>query len=133
MKMTLAKSWYNWHYYCMHFKSSKPLELNHNKYNLYDMALIQSYYLANKFFMQENQLLDNISLIADIPAYLLHGRYDMVASLSTSHNLQLKWHNSQLRIIREAGHAVEEMAMYDAITNVSDTLAKEIACEFVID
>ena len=50
-------------------------------------ALIENHYFINKGFLShEQQLIDNIDIIRNIPATIIQGRYDMFALL-----WQLPW------------------------------------------
>ncbi len=69
-------------------------------------AKIYFHYLASNFFLQENQILKNISKIKQIPAVILHGRYDMLCPLEGAYTLYKLLPKSQLFITNYAGHSI---------------------------
>ncbi|WDD98418.1 prolyl aminopeptidase [Thalassomonas actiniarum] len=87
------------------------------------MAVISSFYFTRQCFMDENYILDNISQIQDIPAILLHGRYDMVCQLHIADQLCQQWRNAQLQILPCAGHSGFETQTIDAFCKATDTMA----------
>jgi len=88
------------------------------------MAKLSTHYFAENCFFPENYLLDNIHKIENIPAILLHGRYDMVCQLYIADLLVRNWHNAQLQILPYAGHSGFESQTIDAFCKATDTMAK---------
>ena len=87
------------------------------------MAIISSFYFSRDCFMPENHILDHIEQIQDIPAILLHGRYDMVCRLYVADRLCQQWRNAQLQILPCAGHSGFETQTIDAFCKATDTMA----------
>lgn len=87
------------------------------------MAKISSYYFTQNCFIPENYIIENINKIKDIPAILLHGRYDMVCQLYMAESLKNHWENAQLQILPCAGHSGFERQTIDAFCKSSDTMA----------
>jgi len=87
------------------------------------MAKVSAHYFTNKCFIPENYIIDNLVKIADIPAILLHGRYDMVCQLDIAYVLANNWHNAQLQILPFAGHSGFESQTIDAFCKATDVMA----------
>ena len=75
---------------------------------LHTLYGIAYHYLVNSFFMEEGQLLDNISKIQGIPATIVHGRYDMVCPPLYAYILHQNLPESKLIITEMAGHFMDE-------------------------
>jgi len=88
------------------------------------MAKISSHYFNNHCFLLDNFILDNISQIKDIPAILIHGRYDMVCQLHIAQQVTDKWDNAHLHILPCAGHSGFERQTIDAFCKATDTMAE---------
>ena len=72
-------------------------------------ALIENHYFVNKGFLEyENQLLDNIEKIRDIPAVIVQGRYDVVCPPTTAYELHSRWPEAELKIAPFSGHSAFE-------------------------
>ena len=87
------------------------------------LAKIESYFYSHHCFMADNYILDNIELLNNISATIIHGRYDMVCKLEGSQALADRWEACQLQIIPGAGHSSGEEAVIDALIQASDEVA----------
>lgn len=67
-------------------------------------------YSANKFFLEENQILDNLGKIKNIPAVIIHNRLDLVCPLVGAYELHKKLPRSKLVIVPDYGHGSEMMS-----------------------
>lgn len=63
-----------------------------------------THYWGNDCFLAERQLLDRMDVLADIPAVLVHGRYDVSGPLDTAWELSNRWPGSRLVVVDDAGH-----------------------------
>lgn len=88
------------------------------------MAKLSSHYFANNAFISENFILNNINKIKDIPAILIHGRYDMVCQLYIAQKVAEQWNNAHLHILPCAGHSGFERQTIDAFCKATDTMAE---------
>lgn len=66
------------------------------------------YFVNNGFFAQDGQLLADAHRLADIPAVLIHGRYDVVTPVRNAWDLKKAMPSAELRIVPDAGHAMTE-------------------------
>lgn len=87
------------------------------------MACIENHYFINQCFFEPDFIIKNITKIAHIPGFIIHGRYDMVCQLKQAHILAQHWPNAQLQIIPKSGHSGFEVAIIDAICQASDKMA----------
>ncbi|WP_068546962.1 prolyl aminopeptidase [Thalassotalea crassostreae] len=87
------------------------------------MATLENHYFINHCFFEPNYLLNNVHKVAHLPAFIIHGRYDMVCQLKPAYLLAEKWQNSELQIIPACGHSGFEEGIVDAICKASDKMA----------
>ena len=78
-------------------------------YPLVDETLLNSSkimmnYAANRFFLKENQILENVSKIKHIPTLIVHNRLDFVCPLKGAFDLHKALPLSHLVIVPERGH-----------------------------
>jgi proline iminopeptidase len=84
-------------------------------------ARIECHYFAHRgFFSRDDQLLDNADKIADIPGYIIHGRYDVVTPVKNAWDLHKAWPLADLRIVPDAGHAGTEPGILDTVIEATD-------------
>jgi proline iminopeptidase len=75
---------------------------------LHTMYGIAYHFLVNSFFLEEGQLLDNISKIQGIPATIVHGRYDIICPPFYAYILHQNLPESKLIITELSGHFLDE-------------------------
>lgn len=79
------------------------------------------YFINNSFFQTENYLLENVHRIREIPAVIVHGRYDIVCPVRNAWDLHQAWPEAELKIIPDAGHAANEPGIVDALIEATDS------------
>lgn len=72
-------------------------------------ARISLYYAANKYFLEENEILKNIGKIKDIPTLIVHNRLDMCCPLQGAWELYRSLNNAQIEIIADLGHGGKKL------------------------
>lgn len=126
-RMAAAKAWSGWEGRCATLRPSHTV-IDHflEPHTAMSLARIECHYFLNHAFLEPNQVLDNMHKIADIPGTIIHGRYDMICPLEQAFTLYEAWSNSELHIIRDAGHAASEPSIVDALIRATDDLAKHM-------
>jgi proline iminopeptidase len=95
------------------------------KFNEVDFAIafarIECHFFANRgFFDADGWVLNNIARIADIPGWIVQGRFDVVTPLESAWALKKAWPASKFEIIWDAGHASTEPGIIDALVRATD-------------
>ncbi len=67
-------------------------------------ARLVTRYWSQGCFLTEGEILASMHRLADIPAVLIHGRYDVSGPLDTAWHLHRAWPNSNLVVLADAGH-----------------------------
>lgn len=67
-------------------------------------ARLVTHYWSNACFLVDGQIMAAMPRIADIPAVLIHGRYDVSGPLDTAWRLHRAWPASRLVVLDDAGH-----------------------------
>ena len=87
---------------------------------------IECHYLTNKAIHEHDNLLRDMPKIAHLPGIIVHGRYDVICPLDNAWALHKAWPNSELQIIRDAGHAAGEPGITDALVRAADQIAHRL-------
>ena len=109
-QLSAAKAWSKWEASCS-FINHNPdaVKESINAEFALAFALIENHYFVNKGFLEnENQLLDNVDIIRNIPTIIVQGRYDVVCPPTTAYELHSKWPESELVIAPFSGHSAFE-------------------------
>ena len=83
------------------------------------IARIECHYFINQCFLNPGQILDNAHNLKHIPGFIVHGRYDVICPIDQAVLLDQHWSESKLVIIDNAGHAVTERGISDALVDCS--------------
>ncbi|MCH8175029.1 MAG: prolyl aminopeptidase [Proteobacteria bacterium] len=127
LRMGAAKAWSAWEGNCSKLRPSPTTLAKFTKpHNALALARIETHYFVNKGFIDENQILNNMQPIKDIPGRIVHGRYDMVCPLDSALSLHQQWPNSELVIVRDAGHSASEPGIVDALIIAVADIAKQL-------
>ena len=90
------------------------------------IARIECHYFMNNAFLEPDQLIRDMPRIAHLPAVIVHGRYDVICPLDNAWALHQAWPNSELKVIRDAGHAASEPGITDALVRAADQMARRL-------
>ena len=74
---------------------------------------MELFYIKNRFFMEDNEIVNNISKINNIPSYIVQGRYDLICPPVNAHNLHKKWKSSKIKFVNTAGHSSSDQGIID--------------------
>ncbi len=69
------------------------------------MSRIEAHYMINRVFLEDGQLLRDLARIRHIPAWIVHGRYDIVCPMSGADALIRAWPEARVHISPAAGHS----------------------------
>ena len=87
---------------------------------------IEAHYARNHYFISENQILDNIARVPDVPVTLIHGRHDLTCLPESSWLLHRALPAAELVFLPQTGHLAGEPAMADALLRASDAMVKRL-------
>jgi proline iminopeptidase len=72
------------------------------------LARLEAHYFAHDLFLPPGGLLAHMDRIAEIPAAIIQGRYDMICPAHSAYALAAVWPSAHLTIIPDAGHSALE-------------------------
>jgi len=81
-----------------------------------------SHYFVNNCFLKENQLLENISKIAHLPAIIVHGRLDLVTKPQAAYDLHKSWPVSKLMYVPDGAHSLLDPSMSKALVQACEEM-----------
>ncbi len=86
---------------------------------------LENHYFRHKGFLEaDGQILAQMDRIKHIPGYIVQGRYDMICPPRAAYQLAQSWGEAaDLRIIRNAGHALSEPGISAELVQIMDQLA----------
>jgi proline iminopeptidase len=123
-RLFAAKAWSAWEASTIALRpDDKVMSLFAGDETALAMARIECHYFVNNCFMEDGQLLANVAAIRNIPAVLVHGRYDVLCPVSTAWALSRSWPEAELKIVAAAGHTAFEPGNVHELVNATDKFA----------
>lgn len=123
-RMAAAKAWSLWEGCCATLQPNTQV-VNHitHPHVAMSLARIEAHYFMNEAFLEPNQILKNAPRLQNIPGTIIHGRYDVVCPLDNAYALHKAWPQSELKIIRDAGHSACELGIINALVTATNAIA----------
>ncbi len=86
-------------------------------------ARLENHYFVNGGFLEcDGWILQNLAAIADIPATIVQGRFDMICPPISAHRLAQGLPKARLQIVPLAGHALSEPGISEALVSGMNAL-----------
>lgn len=115
-RMAAAKAWSVWEGRTATLRPDpRTVDFFADPHVAISLARIEAHFFINHAFMTPNQILNDADKLQGIPGIIVHGRYDLICPLQNAWLLHKAWPDSQLNIIRDAGHAAFEAGITDAL------------------
>ena len=125
-RMNAAKHWSLWEGRIATLRPNHDVEEHFADPHLaLSLSCTEVHYFVNNAFLENNQIIDNMNLLDQIPGVIVHGRYDMICPLDNAQLLADHWTQSELQVIRDAGHSSSEPGIIDALVRATDHFARE--------
>ncbi len=86
---------------------------------------MELYYAGHRYFIEENQILDNCGCLTKIPTVIIHGRYDFVCPMEAGYSLHKALPNAEYIVLPYAGHVAQGEEMIDALVAATDRFAAQ--------
>lgn len=126
-QMHAAKAWSTWEGRTATLRpNTQVVDRFSEAHRALSIARIECHYFVNDAFLEPNQLLRDMPKIAHLPGIIVHGRYDAICPLDNAWALHQAWPNSELQIIRDAGHSAAEPGITDALIRSAEQMARRL-------
>ena len=87
---------------------------------------MEVHYAINKYFIEENQILEHCALLSDIPTIIIHGRQDLTCPIEAGQRLHEALPKAEYVILPHAGHIAQGEDMIDALVSAMDQFAERL-------
>ncbi len=87
------------------------------------LARLEAHYFRNQRFVPDDALLRRATRLRDVPAFAVHGRYDIVCPVRNLLDLQAVWPELSAHIVADAGHSSHEPGITEELVAATRRLA----------
>ncbi len=100
-------------------------EARPSKFNEIDFAIafarIECHFFVNGgFFPEKDWIIRNADRLANIPGWIVQGRFDVVTPMESAWRLKGAWPQARFEVVWDAGHASTEPGIVDALVRATD-------------
>ena len=87
-------------------------------------ARLENHYFRNAGWLEfDGQIIAHAGRIKHIPGVIVQGRYDMICPPLGAYQLAKAWPNAELKMVRNAGHALSEPGISAELVRAMDRIA----------
>ncbi len=127
-QLQAAKAWSTWEGMTATLQIDKDVvESFSNSNTALSIARIECHYFMHHCWLEPDQLINNINIIRHIPAYIVQGRYDVICPVEQAWALSKAWPEAELQIVSDAGHAIVENGITDALLKMVSEMAEKLS------
>lgn len=80
------------------------------------------YYAKHRFFLEEDQIMQNLEKISHLPAFIINGRYDTICPPKGAYRLHKAWPGSVLNLVPDGGHASGDAPIFKALSEIMEEI-----------
>lgn len=91
-----------------------------------EQSRVALHYAKYRYFIRENQILDNMHKLPNVPVRLVHGQLDWVCPVQSSYLLDQSIKRANLQILDNVGHIAAEKGMKEALREAADWVLDEL-------
>ncbi len=85
---------------------------------------MELHYAKHRYFIEENQILDNCGSLVEIPTVIIHGRYDLVCPMESGFSLYKALPMAEYIVLPNAGHVAQGEEMVNVLVAATDKFAE---------
>lgn len=86
---------------------------------------METHYAKHQYFITENQVLENCTLLQDIPTVIIHGRNDLVCPMESAYSLHLKLPRAEFIVLPDSGHIAQGDEMVGTLIRATDRIVEQ--------
>jgi proline iminopeptidase len=125
-KRRVAKEWMAWGGQVALGKDYQPgPEADHVTEKMVKQVSMEMHYARNRYFIRENQILEDCDRLRSIPTVIIHGRNDLVCPMDAGMRLHQALPEAEYIVLPNAGHVAQGEEMIDALVSATDKFAEK--------
>ena len=86
---------------------------------------LEAHYFRHLGFLSPNQLIANVPRIANLPAVIVQGRYDVICPPQSAWALHQAWPSARLQMVEDAGHSAMEPGISNALVAATERFKRD--------
>ena len=126
-RMRVALEWNAWSSQVALGADYRPKTHQHATHKILEQVRMELHYAKHRYFIEENQILENCRCLRQIPTIIVHGRNDLVCPAEAGVSLHKALPEAEFIMLSNAGHVAQGKEMIDALVTATDKMAVQLA------
>ena len=124
-----AREWSVWGSQVSLGKEYEPgPEDEHATAKMVQQVRMELHYAKNRYFIEENRILNHCDKLQQLPIIIIHGRSDLVCPVEAGLSLHQALPDSEFIVLSNSGHVAQGAEMIDALISATDKMKLYISC-----
>ncbi len=111
-----------WHRETQAQKQDNGSEMQARQERMLAKVRIETHFAKHRYFIDENEILERIGELPELPVSIVHGRFDLTCTQEAAWLLHQAVPGSRFIPVAEAGHLIDEPAMTAALIQETDRM-----------
>ncbi|MEI7993546.1 MAG: prolyl aminopeptidase [Methylococcaceae bacterium] len=124
-KRRVAREWIAWGGQVALGIDYHPGKSDHVTEKMVKQACMELHYARHYYFIKENQILENCTLLNNVPTIIIHGRLDLVCPIEAGMKLHKALPQAEYVVLPNAGHIAQGTEMIDALVSATDKFVEK--------
>ena len=125
-KRRVAKEWIAWGgQVALGNDYQTDSEVEHVTEKMVKQVSMELHYARHRYFIRENQILENCANLINIPTIIIHGRQDLLCPIEAGMKLHQALPHAEYIVLPNAGHIAQGSEMIDALVSATDKFAEK--------
>lgn len=86
------------------------------------LVQMELHYAKNRYFISENQILNNCNLVRHLPTIIIHGNKDLLCPIEAAFSLAAQLTEAEFITLPKSGHIASDIWMIDALVAATDKM-----------
>ena len=124
-KRRVAKEWMAWGGQVALGNDYQPgADSDHVTEKMVKQVRMELHYAKHRYFISENQILENCPILQSIPTVIIHGRQDLVCPIEAGMKLHRALPHADYVVLPNAGHIAQGADMIAALVAATDSFIR---------
>ena len=121
----VAKAWMNWGGQVALLDNFQE-ESQSISEKMVQQVRMELHYAKHNYFIEENQILKSCDILKQLPAFIVHGRHDLVCPIEAGFSLSAVLPEAEFIVLANAGHIASGDEMIHTLVDITDRLVESM-------
>ena len=129
LSLRAARGWSDWSSCVVGWNLSNEAERTDGGQDqalLLKKTRIETHYARHHYFIRDNEILERVGSLPEVPVTILHGRLDLTCTMESAWLLHRAISGSRLVVVQDAGHLMIDPPMLSALVQETQRMQRHL-------